>query len=103
MRRDFHADLKDASGAEMLNIIDDLTTFLHEPKLTPAAQAAYFQHKLGMAGGPHADYPELQSWPDYPAFIRLVWEIGRNHPITGEYEQRLYCRADARIPRAISA
>jgi hypothetical protein len=76
MRRDAQADLVDADGADFLNTIDDLITFLHEPKLTPKAVGIYFRYRFGRDANKEIDSPIMAPWQDYVAFRRAVDNAG---------------------------
>jgi len=73
LREDFIPRLASSRGAWVINHLDDLALFMHEPGLTPSVRTKYFAARL--AGGPPAlDDPEMQPWRDYLTFLALVRE-----------------------------
>jgi TolA-binding protein len=79
----FRPTLVNGVGAEIINHLDDLSSFLQEPGLTPSVRKKYFAMRLNDAP-PSLDDPEMQPWADYVTFLALVRERGTVDPVTGE-------------------
>ena len=88
IRRDFLPAYVSPRGSWVINHLDDLTLFLHEPGLTPSVRSKYFAARLG-DGPPDPSDPEMQPWRDYLTFLALVREKPiAEDPTTGEQRFR---------------
>lgn len=83
IRREFLPKFAGPRGSWVINHLDDLTLFLHEPGLTPSVRAKYFAARLSDAS-PGLDDPEMQPWLDYLTFLALTREQGPEDPATGK-------------------
>ncbi|MES2571649.1 MAG: tetratricopeptide repeat protein [Verrucomicrobiota bacterium] len=87
IRRDFLPLHVSANGSYLINHLDDLTLFLHEPGLTPAARAHYFKARLSTEP-PDLTDPVLLPWIDFLSFLALVREPGGIDPLTRQETRR---------------
>lgn len=84
MRRGFAPHYERGNQSRLINDLDDLMLFLHEPGTTPAVRAKYFAARLADEP-PSLDDPELQPWRDYLTFLALIRERPIfDDPMTGE-------------------
>jgi outer membrane protein assembly factor BamD (BamD/ComL family) len=73
IRRDFLPVYTSSRGSWVMNHLDDLTLFLHEPGVTPAVRAKYLAARLANDPPNRLD-PEMKPWADYLTFLALVRE-----------------------------